>query len=65
MGRYRDANHSDTTYRFLSQGGEVGTAVTEYSMINVTGKAVTYGEMHRQRPAPNWFQRLQFTGREI
>ena len=42
VGRYRDTNHSDTTYRFLSQGREVGTVVTEYSKLNVTGNVVTH-----------------------
>ena len=53
MGRYRDTNRSDKTYRFLSQGREVGTAVTEYSKLNVTGNGVTHKEIHQQRRALN------------
>ena len=43
----------------------MGTAVTGCSMLNVTGKGVIYGETHRQRQTPNWFQQLQVTARKM
>jgi hypothetical protein len=53
VGRYRDTNRSDTVCYVCSQGREVGTAVTGFSGLNMTGNAVTYKEMQQQRTTPS------------
>jgi len=65
VGQYRDTNRSDTICCVRSQVREVDTAVKVRSMLKVTGKDVTPRQIHRQSRRPNWFQKLQFTGRKM
>ena len=59
-GAVQCSNSSDTVCRVCSQDTELSTAVTGCSMLNVTGKGVIHGEIHRQRRTPNGF--LTVTG---